>query len=313
MFAVKSKKFLCMVVSFVLMFVGTLCLYNNNASATNNRLFYLKYDYTTNKQTMYILNQVPYQDNSRVSVVDNRVPDNGNTSVVYLDLGGGWGSGFIVAKNVIATAAHCVYDHGTKQFTPNIAVTICNDNANDGLPEIPVVSAHVPKKYSDYSNDYQFDCYDYALLYLGEDVDLTQYGIMSLGVPLDSFIENETDGVYVSGFPGSLNGDQVPANGVRYKSEGSMIPFIPADNDGTSVDKQRARELRFSASCVMSPGDSGGPLYYTTNSYNGNGQVTAIGIATGGGWNKTGQYYINTSGVRITTDLLHFYLNNDNL
>lgn len=313
MFAVKSKKFLCMVVSFVLMFVGTLCLYNNNASATNNRLFYLKYDYTTNKQTMYILNQVPYQDNTRVSVVDNRVPDKGNTSVVYLNLGGGWGSGFIVAKNVIATAAHCVYDHGTKQFTPNIAVTICNDNANNGLPAIPVVSAHVPKKYSDYSNDYQFDCYDYALLYLGEDVDLTQYGIMSLGVPLDSFIENETDGVYVSGFPGSLNGDQVPANGVRYKSEGSMIPFIPADNDGTSVDKQRARELRFSASCVMSPGDSGGPLYYTTNSYNGNGQVTAIGIATGGGWNKTGQYYINTSGVRITTDLLHFYLNNDNL
>lgn len=304
MFAVKSKKFLCMVVSFVLMFVGTLCLYNNNASATNNRLFYLKYDYTTNKQTMYILNQVPYQDNSRVSVVDNRVPDNGNTSVVYLDLGGGWGSGFIVAKNVIATAAHCVYDHGTKQFTPNIAVTICNDNANDGLPEIPVVSAHVPKKYSDYSNDYQFDCYDYALLYLGEDVDLTQYGIMSLGVPLDSFIDNETDGVYGTGFPGE-------GNGARYKSEGSMIPFI--SNSGTSEDKQRSYELRFSASCVTTGGDSGGPLCYTTDSYNGNGQVTAIGIVTGGGWDSTHQYYINTSGVRITTDLLHFYLNNDNL
>lgn len=304
MFAVKSKKFLCMVVSFVLMFVGTLCLYNNNASATNNRLFYLKYDYTTNKQTMYILNQVPYQDNSRVSVVDNRVPDKGNTSVVYLNLGGGWGSGFIVAKNVIATAAHCVYDHGTKQFTPNIAVTICNDNANNGLPAIPVVSAHVPKKYSDYSNGYQFDCYDYALLYLGEDVDLTQYGIMSLGVPLDSFIDNETDGVYGTGFPGE-------GNGARYKSEGSMIPFI--SNSGTSEDKQRSYELRFSASCVTTGGDSGGPLCYTTDSYNGNGQVTAIGIVTGGGWDSTHQYYINTSGVRITTDLLHFYLNNDNL
>lgn len=305
MFAVKSKKFLCMVVSFVLMFVGTLCLYNNNASATNNKLFYLKYDYTTNKQTMYMLNQVPYQDNSRVSVVDNRVPDNGNTSVVQVRYDGGFGSGFIVAKNVIATAAHCIYKRDEKTFKTNVAVKICNDNANDGLPEIPVVSAHVPKKYSDYSNDYQFDCYDYALLYLGEDVDLTQYGIMSLGVPLDSFIENETDGVYVTGFPGLVHGGG--ANGVRYKSEGSMIPFKPADKDGTSVDMQRARELRFSASCMTTGGASGGPLCYTTDSYNGNGQVTVIGIATGGGTN------VNTSGVRITTDLLHFYLNNDYL
>ena len=54
----------------------------------------------------------------------------------------------------------------------------------------------------------------------------------------------------------------------------------------------------------MTPGDSGGPAYITT-SYYGSIYYTVIGINV----SEAGTYNIAT---RITSDLLHFYLNNSN-
>ena len=298
MIRVKMTKFVGVIISFVMALSCFSFVEHNSVSATNTNMQYRRYDCGTGAITSYTLSSVPYNNNTRdISVPENRVPDPGNTAVVYLR---GIGTGFIVDDHVIATAAHCVSNWQANTFTSGLHIDICLNNANQVLATVMPSSIHVPSNYFTYSDEKIRSCYDYALIYV--EADLSEYGIFNIGVPMDEFLDGHAD-VTGTGFPGTTNGNVENSNMTRYKSDG-YIQFF--ENDYAP-----SRVLRFSASCCSSAGDSGGPLYTTTLSYDGEAYITVIGIVTGG--LNNGNVYKGTSGVRMTTDLLHFYLNNSYL
>lgn len=94
--------------------------------------------------------------------------------------------------------------------------------------------------------------------------------------------------------------------GTRYKSVGNAEMYI-------SDDYFLARKLRFASTNCASGGNSGGPAYFTYNNYNGQEENVVMGIVTGGTMDQTAQRYTGTSGVRITTNILHFFFNNNNI
>ncbi len=275
-------------------------------SVRNTNVEYMRYDYVNKITTSYTLTSVPYQDLSRdISVQENRVPDSGNTPVVFLRVGAGVGTGFIVGDNVIATAAHCVYDRTSGTFISSIAVDVCDDQGSQATHTYTPTSVHVPVNYRDYTEEYKYSCYDYALIYVdtGDDETLAEkHGQLNLGMPIDAFLENGSS-VTASGFPGLLNGDTTPNSSyTRYKSSGNIQPFTL-----NVTEFALSKNLRFAATCCVSGGDSGGPLYTVDEEGN---PLTAIGIVTGGGYSSQTNSYFGTFGVRVTTDILHFYLNN---
>ena len=308
MIRVKMTKFVGVIISFVMALACFSFVGHNSVSATNTNMQYRRYDCGTGAITSYTLSSVPYNNNTRdISVPENRVPDPGNTAVVHIT--GSDSTGFIVGENVVATAAHCVANRSQKTFISNIKIDICEDSSNRVIARYEPISIHIPANYFNYTDEYKYSCYDYALIYIdteGGD-DLSKYGIFNLGVPTNGFLSNRT-AVTATGFPDTTNGNINNTSASRYKSEGN-IQFFTQDVSkfGLSFD------LRFAATCVSSSGDSGGPLYTLTNSYNGENFVTVIGIVTGGGYDEDEGMYVGTYGVRMTTDLLHFYLNNSYL
>lgn len=61
----------------------------------------------------------------------------------------------------------------------------------------------------------------------------------------------------------------------------------------------------------MTGGNSGGPVYVKTE-YNGKEYAVVIGITTVATWGGD-NIYNGGGGVRMTTNLLHFYKNNPNI
>lgn len=277
-----------------------------SAVTQNGSIEYICYDYTTKKTTTYTLSKLPMASGTaRDRYPENRLPDP-DYSVVYLSMNGSSGSGFIVGAHCIATAAHCVISGDG--FVNNLTVTMCSSKAQDATQTVNAVRVHIPKKYRTSTNPYEKNAYDYALIYVEED--LTPYGIFDLGVATDTFLKNEGQ-VVASGFPASLHEDTTTVDNTiikqRYYSLGKMqTVHNAADLTGYANTKNQ----RFQASCVISPGDSGGPVYAITY-LDGKRYDTVVGIITGGGLNSGGDSYYGTYGVRITLDLLHFYKNND--
>lgn len=275
-----------------------------SAAGLNLAMSYLSYNFKTKETQSYVLSRLPMaSSNSRESYKENRYPDT-DKSVVYLNINGDRGTGFIVGAHCIATAAHCVYNDENGKFADSIQVIICENNARSPIAKYDAVSAHIPKKYTK-TKGAEMTAHDYGMICVEED--LSQYGIFNLGVPMDSFLENNGK-VIASGFPGSIaeNGEQVGKSS-RYYSEGVMQKyyFQPDINEYAGTISRR-----FQASCVVSGGDSGGPVY-TVTKLNGKSYKTVLGIATGGNTLSASGVYDGTYGVRMTPTLLHFYMNND--
>lgn len=279
---------------------------------------YLRHDCSSSSHTSYstytvnapsiTLNQAPDEINT---IIDhNDMQRDLDTAVVRINITSvGSGSGFIVGPHTIATAAHCVYS-GTQFYDMSISVV---DTDHSILTTVTPDYLHIPYFYYTASNPYTYDamCYDYALIYVSED--LSQYGTLKLGVALDQYIEDEGD-VYVSGFPGTNgypSGFSQDFEGMRFYAPGNVT-----DGSGDNTVSQIPfvdRVLFYDADTYG--GDSGGPVYVLDSYPSGNTTVSekiVIGIHTNG-FNATNNIWGFNKGTRVNEELLRFYYQNTHL
>ena len=263
---------------------------NSHTDATNTRRQYYVYNAKTGvKIYEYYLDPVEVYNNSRTVVdTDDRNPDkqkNGVVKIITHFANYYNNSGFVVGDHVIATAAHCVCGDRVSK------ILLFNENG-EVVSEATPVEYHVPAHYAQ-SGTTDKD-YDYALITVKED--LHDYAKFELGVPLDSFLDGNAD-VTVTGFPDTVKHEEV--NDTENKH---MIYSGVGQIYGGS-------ELLIYYTADASHGNSGGPVYITEsfNDISGNGNnktyYTVLGINTNSGNNCN-------IGIRMTTDLIHFYKNN---
>lgn len=259
---------------------------------------YVRHYYSSSNPTSvseYSLTVDPFDNTSAASnyatpralVGDNNMIRDYDTAVVNLSTNC---TGFIVDDHIIATAAHCVFSYQTKEFSDN-QIKIVDENNNVTI---------ITPKYTDiskiyYSNSSYTTKYDYALIYVEED--LSKYGKLQLGVALDDYIDGHGE-VIVSGFPSNAAyppGYNGQPYGIRFKAKGKI----------TSSNNER---IGYDADAVA--GDSGGPVYVEECFSTNNGDIydyrTVIAI------NTTTSLY-EGFGVPIDTDMLKFYMNNSNI
>lgn len=260
------------------------------ASAVNTAQMYKVYNAQTGSYiSSYTLLANPVKDNSKSVIgTDSRVVDFSKSGVVKLmDATNYIGTGFIVDSHTIATAAHCAYN---KNIT---GIRVFNSNGTIALTATPVQS-HIPNTYI--QSFIYIDIrrqYDYALITVEED--LSDYACFNLGVAMDGFLTSSKS-VSITGFPTEVNGETV-----NNKTKNNMYT-------GTGIIAGGS-EYTFDYNVDTIGGNSGGPIYMTTT-YNGNVYYTVVGIHTRGKGYLSDPY---NHGTRITTDLMHFYLNNSNI
>lgn len=296
-------------------------------SAVDSAITYYSYNAKTgeflNEYTLNPLGVIGATQNSRSAGIDDRVLDWTKQGVVKIIFGNsegtGIGTGFVVSEHVIATAAHCVYGNSINK------IMIFNGNSDDYI-ELTPVEYHLSKKFSeeypiskDFGNSGRQDaeresrCCDYALITVKED--LTDYMCFNLGVATDTAIENAV-AITVTGFPGDVRNNKVNTIDLNnmYSCTGLLVDMEEHINNCESAEYcylnmykyLQNEELVLCNNAYTTSGNSGGPMY-VTESYNGDVYYTVIGIQTSGVDTKT------EMATRITTDLLHFYLNNENL
>lgn len=257
-------------------------------TAVNSGMGYTIFDAATGAYaSSYYLDANPIQDNSRAVIgEDNRESDDTLSGVVKLYTNaGGLGTGFVVDAHTIATAAHCVFNKSTGSFNTTNAslnrIEIYDENGNVEKTITNMYEVHIPNAYiSDVTNRH---LYDYALITVTDD--LSAYADFNLGIATDGIIGSNAV-VKVTGFPGDKNG--------KWTASGNIVTNSVFDYD---------RRLIYNADTKS--GESGSPLYVRSE-YGENGYNTVIGIHTS---------YIGFAncGVRMTTELLHFYKNNSNI
>ncbi len=210
------------------------------------------------------------------------------------------GSGFIVDNHIVATAAHCVVNKDNSsstgvKFIPNIKVEVYDSSSINLTASYTAKEVHIPVEYKEHlvNNNYLCDNYDYALIYVEED--LSQHGIWNLGYMTTEFMSTGTH-LVTSGF-------------TKYPNDNVYERYYDSDpvaQLNTLPDSHNDREIRFHTLAQSQGGKSGGPVYY--ESVNGNNTIkSVVGICTGGGEN------IYTWGTRITPTIIRFLLNNTNI
>ncbi len=245
------------------------------------------------------------------SVGNEDIPAHEKTACVELEMTDyngniSYGSGFIVANNVIATSANCLY--GDSGFMKNITATVYDYSGSSGTPKIYKTSAksiHIPDDY--YNNGDINENYNYGLIYFDKFIrkNSTEELILSkskgsieeLGIASNAFFDDSTKKLSTVGFTHYGNDESD-----RYVSDGNVIPM----SSGILY--------RFHSSSSAQDSKRGGMTYTMTeyDEYTASGSIlkpsrdTTVGIATSGDSN-------NTYGVRLDTSILRFYLQNNNL
>jgi len=264
---------------------------SNYVFPSDSPRYYTKYKCSTGATSTYPLNALsnymPRTGNIDGRQIDSSANAKSVVELEYKKNDGQWyrGSGFIVDNHIIATCAHCIYN-GTS-FNTNYTIKIYDSNGSTLLNTLYAKELHVPNSYI--SNPSGTD-YDYGLIYV--DSSLSSYGNIALGTATDYFMTTSSD-VSISGFPGEVSGS--PVGIVRYFETGSVL--------STSTD------ALLKSTAYVSLGDSGGPMYIEY-SLNGTPFRSAIGICEG--FVPTSPYNDRYSvGVRITTPILRFYMDNE--
>ena len=266
----------------------------------NNAMTYYVYDAQGKYKYTYSLPKVAtlLASQSREAFQDDsRVVDFTKSGVCRVSMAGGSGTGFVVDSHTIATAAHIVYDieyAGRPSETSKRAIgEISFYNANGvntlTLGPLNVKEVHVPKLFYDNNRVVYRGTYDYALITV--NTDLSDYHIFNLGYLRDSVMD-WNHALSCTGFPGTVRDDD--SGNTMYTAAGRL----------TSLDS-----LTMYHNIDTSRGNSGSPMYLTTR-YGNKVYYTVIGIHVGSVEEtvKSDKH----RGVRITTDVLHFYKNNPN-
>lgn len=251
---------------------------------------YVKYDCSTGLQTNYGLNGISstsvMSGNNDDRQIDSSADAQSIVELSYRKSNGNYyrGSGFIVDNHIIATCAHCIYD-GTS-FNTDYNIKIYDSDGTTLKRTVAAKELHIPNSYkvSSLSN------YDYGLIYVEEN--LSSYGKIALGT-VTNYFTNTSSNVSISGFPAEVSGENV--GHTRYYGNGSV--------------KSTSNSYLLETEAYASGGDSGGPMYieYTL----GNETFrSAVGIYRGHYENVPVRY---SSGVRITTPVLRFYMDNNNI
>jgi hypothetical protein len=203
------------------------------------------------------------------------------------------GSGFIIDEHTIATAAHCIYNTNSNSFVP-VQIQIYDSNMNL-ITTITPTSLHVPYEFSDHNSipgAQPVSNYDYGLITVSDSIDLTTYGLFSLGVSTYGLMSTQkavTDCAYVQ-YGNSFNLYQTQGNLVYWPQDmmsGNEYPFVFSFNISTMNN------------C------SGAPLYTTINDMSTSNATpkTVLGIVTGGA-------YDYGLGIRIMPTVLRFFYQN---
>ncbi len=251
---------------------------------------YIKYNCSTGHETVYTLNQLPIvsmmSDN-----VDDRTIDSSSTSksIVYLEGTNNrnerfCGSGFIVNNHIIATCAHCLYNGYS--FNTDMEIRIMNETGNVLLRTVTPKELHVPFEYVA-SSPYE---YDYGLIYVEDN--LASYGKLAFGTVTDYSINTNSE-LDISGFPTEVMGTTIYTT--RYFGTGNV--------------KSSSNDYLLETTAYSGGGDSGGPMYIP---YTLNGQTfrSVVGIVSYAQPNTAVRY---SGGVRVTTPVLRFYMDNSNI
>ena len=123
--------------------------------------------------------------------------------------------------------------------------------------------------------------------------DLSSYGKVSLGTATDYFTSSGSN-ISISGYPAEVSENSVGDK--RYYSSGAV--------------KSSSTSYRLDTYAYASGGNSGGPMY-TQYTLNGETFRCAIGIRTNTDQDDNAIQF--SKGVRITTPILRFFKDNNNI
>lgn len=217
-----------------------------------------------------------------------------------------FGTGFVVDRHVIATAAHMLVSPGSleKHMVTSIDLFDASDSSeSDREPTLSAtpVEYHIPAEFEAKNNEYYNDLdgkydttQDYALITVEED--LSQYMCFGIANPLDTFVnknsQNSSGNIMLTGFPGKVTG----LDDANYSLNGAYTGY----GSVSTIDSEYLYHT-----IDASPGNSGGPIYLRED-VGDRTYYTVIGIFVG--YNSE----INI-GIRMTPDILKFYGINPNL
>lgn len=243
-------------------------------------------------------NAVIDKSKSAIVVDEPREIDNDMAGVVKIITNKGLGTGFIVDGHTIATAAHVIFDRANGGYSDSSVkiekIIILDENGEVEKTVTDEVQLHVPNSYIA-SNDYS--SYDYGMITVEQD--LSDYAGFELGMMNEGMLGSDIE-VYSTGFPGVVNNNNYVNTATKHNKYSD-----------TGFVKNAGSNKTFFYEPIVTGGNSGGPVYVKTE-YNGKEYAVVIGITTVATWGGD-NIYNGGGGVRMTTNLLHFYKNNPNI
>ena len=321
--------------SAIVMFVASVCsFYSMPANSVGTERIYKKFNAKTGASLgSYSLTVEHGEQPSPRVVIDNdeRELDWSKRGVVkIITADGSFGTGFVVGRHTIATAAHVLTTTNgeslqgaeisclrffnsdgsvSRVIYPTEADLQTTNQASD-IVWNTYMECHVPKSYIDAKGTYP---YDYALITVS--VDLRKYQCFNLGYVMDSTIfdaltvsEYHDDNnqypnkkrisVFVTGFPAMVNGNSV----------NSVINHHMFTGEGIILNNPSADSTLLYFSTDTSNGNSGGPVYICEE-IRGEKFYTVIGLIDTGNDCPPNTY---NCGVKFTPDVLKFYAGNPN-
>lgn len=270
----------------------------DHTDAESNSITYIKHYYNSTKpDEEYSLTKVdryPYAVNAlnEAGIYSNDPRPNATSGEGIVNIAD-CATGFIIGKHEIMTASHVVYYAEGHQFSDIQHIYVSGTNAADHSIDLTPVSCHITKEFKtqidnepNVADEPKSSC-DFAIIVVEED--LTNYGILPLGIANSDSISNKTS-VHTLGY--YFRGENV------LKHERGNLVLSKNFSDFYYLESENMYTFM---------GSSGGPIYFACK-INGETYVTVIGV-TSLCW-----LYTERSGYAgVTSDILKFAYDNDYL